>query len=400
MSTWAGVEVGKYSIEEWQNTYYKWLFNDADRVRELPEGSFIGYRMDAVTLKRRLELRGISSLSVEREINEVKALWIADMKSLLDETYANNSHDEYLRYVNGLQKCSLDSWLKLLPVAKTFSMSSAELSIFIREEARYLYESLTEAEKNLLEFMCSNYDEYPHYTAGGYHFPCRSSHSYAWAILQVVTPDTICELDISDLINSGWVDDFEDLAEYQAGQTKFYERAKEEIQEITKLSESAEANGALQRLSYSGLVTILEAYFSDIAKRQVLNKESIKRRFVEKFEPFANSQKQLKITEIYSRMEQLDNQIIECIDKLSFHSVKTIKDFFSSVLLVNISEDLTARLSLAVTTRHDIVHRAGRTKEGKPIEVTQADVQAISELILKVMDSVDYQIVDGLLEEH
>lgn len=396
MSTWAGVELGKYSIEEWQNTYHKWLFNDGDRVREEPEGSFIGYRIDTATLRRRLELQGVNRLAVEREMDEVKTLWIEEMKELLSVADLIEHRDEYLCYIDGLQNCSIDSWLKLLPVARAASISEHTST---QKKSPDETDILTTAEQNLLKFMCSDYDEHPNYSAGDHHFPCHSSFSYAWAILQVVKSDVVCELDISGLINSGWVDDFDDLAEYQAGQTKFYERAKVEIQEITKLSESIEANKVLQRLSYSGLVTILEAYLSDIVKRQVLNKDYIKRRFVEKFDPFAKSQNKLEITEIYSRMEQLDKLIIDCIDKLSFHSVETIKGFFSSVLLFSISDELSSHLSKAIITRHDIVHRAGRTKDGEANEVSQADVQALSELLLEVMTTIDYQIVDGLLED-
>lgn len=391
MSTWAGIDFGKYSIEEWQNTYHKWLFNDADRVRE---GDFIGYRIDTETLKRRLELQGVNRASVELEVNEFKGLWIKDMEDLLTETLATKHREEYSCYIDGLKSCSLNSWLKLIPIAA--SMQKHEITGSWDEPSKLL-SSLTKAEQNLLKFMCSEYDEYPNYTAGGYHFPCLSSYSYAWAILQFVTPNSVCELDISPLIDSGWVDDFEDLAEYQAGQTKFSERAKIEIQDITKLSESFKDNNVLQRLSYSGLVTILEAYLADIAKRQVLNKDSIKRRFVENFDAFSKNQKNLKVTEVFFWMEQLDNQIIECLDNLSFHNVKTIKAFFPSVLLVKISDDLSDRLAVAEITRHDIVHRAGRTKDGKSNEVTLADVKAVSTLVLDIITSVDSQIVDGIL---
>lgn len=399
MSTWAGVDLGEYSIEEWQNTYHKWLFNDSDRVREENDEPFIGFRMDAATLERRLELQGVNRHSVQKDINEVKALWIKDMKGILDEDITSERSIQFLRYINGLQNCSLESWLKLIPIAKSYPIPElVNFQVYIRDLPKEITEPLTEAEQNLLEFMCSDYDVYPHYTFGAYYFPCNSSYSFAWAILQILKPDVVCELDISGLISSGWVDDFEDLAERQAGQTKFFNRAKAEVQDIANLSKSDETNPVLQRLSYSGLVTILEAYLSDIAKRQVLNKDSIKRRFVEKFEPFASGQKQLKVTEIYSRLEQLDTDIIECIDGLSFHSLKTIKDFFPSVLLVNISSDISKRLAQAVNTRHDIVHRAGRTKDGKVNDVTQADVQSVSILVLEVMSSIDYQIVDGLLE--
>jgi hypothetical protein len=50
-----------------------------------------------------------------------------------------------------------------------------------------------------------------------------------------------------------------------------------------------------------------------------------------------------------------------------------------------------------VDTRHDIVHRAGKTRGGEPIEVTLQSVQKLSGLVLEVMASVDEQIVDRLL---
>ncbi|MGR5501864.1 HEPN/Toprim-associated domain-containing protein [Vibrio sp. DNB22_10_4] len=400
MSTWAGVELGDYTIDEWQNTYHKWLFNDSERFREVAKDSqFIGYRMEADKLKRRLELLGVNQQSVELELNEHKALWVEQLKSLL-QTLGDDTREslpDYHLYLDGLQKCSLDSWLKLLPIANRVCRLVHNYETPLKIRIRGIQVSLTDAERNLLKFMCSDYDEFPHYTSGGYHFPCKSIDSYAWAILQLVEPDSVCELDISGLIDSGWVDDFEDLAEYQAGQTKFHERAKAEASEITKLSESDGGNHVLQRLSYSGLITILEAYLSDVAKRQVLNKDVIKRRFVERFEPFGRSQKSFKITELYSKIEQLDKLIIECIDSQSFHSVKTINAFFTSVLLINLSNHLLQRLSEAVDTRHDIVHRAGKTREGEPIEVTLQSVQKLSGLVLEVMASVDEQIVDGLL---
>ncbi|MEL0638758.1 HEPN/Toprim-associated domain-containing protein [Marinomonas sp. TI.3.20] len=402
MSTWAGIELGGYTIDEWQNTYHKWLFRDSERFREVKQDSqFIGYRMEAEKLKRRLELQGVNRQSVELDFNELKALWVKDLKSILQSLgdSDNESLSDFLLYLDGLQKCSIDSWLKLIPIAHHTCQLTNESETCLITDQHKIHQSLTETERNLLKFMCSNYDEYPNYTAGGYHFPCQSIDSYAWAILQFIEPNSVCELNLSDLISSGWVDDFEDLAEYQEGQTKFYARAKAEIREIISLSESGGANPVLQRLAYSGLITILEAYLSDVAKRQVLNKEAIRRRFVERYEPFGNGQKTLRINELFSKMEQLDKLITDYIDSQSFHSVKTINTFYSSVLLVNLSSHLLKRLSDAVDTRHDIIHRAGKTKDGEPIEITLKATLDLSELVFEVMASVDEQIVDGLLDD-
>jgi hypothetical protein len=391
MSTWAGIELGGFSIEEWQNTYHKWVFSELDRVREVGEQyEFIGYRLSADKLKRRLELRGINRDSVELEFKEYKAHWIDNIQKFVTEIEGidQGTFSIYSKYLDVLKGCSLDSWIKLIPIAKNWSPGSHE----------DIEMSLSDVEKNQLEFMLSDYDEHPYYSCGDFHFPCCSSEIFTWVILQIVDSNSVCELDISGLVSSGWVDDFGDIAEHQAGRTKFYEGAKQEVVDIVGLCGTDINNAVLQRLSYSGLITILEAYLSDIAKRQVLNKESIKRRFVEKFKPFYSREKSICVSKIFKTLEQLDESIRECIDNLSFHNVETINSFYSSVLLIEIPEDIKRELSKAVDIRHDIIHRAGKTTRGEPIEICNHTVKEVSDLIIKILEFIDNQIVDGLLE--
>ncbi|GCF89139.1 HEPN/Toprim-associated domain-containing protein [Shewanella sp. M-Br] len=391
MSTWVGIELGGFTIEEWQNTYHKWVFSELDRVREISENeTFIGYRLSADKLKRRLELKGVNRESVELEFKELKARWIKDIQ---EDVASFNEHEnscylEYVKYLNGLQNCSLDSWIKLIPIAKNQTSNSQDNTKLV----------LSEAEQNLLEFMLSNYDEYPDYTCGGFHFPCLSSESYAWVILELTDPNVVCELNVFPLIDSGWIDDFGDIAESQAGYTKFFESAKLEIEAIIVLCNSDVKNPVLQRLSFSALITIMETYLSDIAKRQVLNKQSIKRRFVERFKPFYTSQKNICVSKIFQTLEQLDSSILDHINTLSFHNIETINTFYSNVLLIDLPKDIQGELAKCVQIRHDIVHRTGKTIKGEIVEISNQTVKKQAELVLVILKSVDSQIVDGLLE--
>ncbi|WP_156804475.1 HEPN/Toprim-associated domain-containing protein [Gallaecimonas xiamenensis] len=389
MSTFAGIEIGDYNITEWQNTYHQWLFVDTDRVRDVDgENIFIGFRADAGKIKRRLELIGINKDSVRLELEELKSTWIKDIKSLINLFNENEEiSSQYCNYLNGLETSSIESWLKIIPIVKDRDCYKNEGYIHLSDD-----------EKNLFEFINSDYDEYPNYTSGGYRFPCFSIESYAWLILQLTEDNTLCELDISALIDSGWVDDFDDIKEFQAGSTIFFDQAKKEIEEIVNLVSSDQNATILKRLVYGGLIGVLEAYLADVAKRQTLNKKAIKRRFVERFTLFNENKKKISVSEIYKTIEGIDRSIIECIDSLSFHNIKTIKSFYSSVLLIDFHDAVINQLSNAVSTRHDVVHRAGKTPEGEAIEITNQAINELSKLILSIMEFVDKKIIDGLLD--
>ncbi len=45
-------------------------------------------------------------------------------------------------------------------------------------------------------------------------FPCGYVETYAAALLEISNYDDACQLDIIDLINGGWVDDFNDIAKF------------------------------------------------------------------------------------------------------------------------------------------------------------------------------------------
>lgn len=64
--------------------------------------------------------------------------------------------------------------------------------------------------------LSEDFEEYPFYSAANFHFPCKTIESWAIAILSISPDDAIIELDITELANAGWTDDFHDLAEIQA----------------------------------------------------------------------------------------------------------------------------------------------------------------------------------------
>ena len=182
-----------------------------------------------------------------------------------------------------VQNTSFKDWLKAVPKALEISGRYAEKSI--------MGEDVIIENEPLLSLMLSEltgvYDNNCGY--GGSTFPCMSVESFAIVIFEMCDDSDICELDISDVVHSGWGDDFGDIIQVQVGKTVFHENFEQSIDELSKLNSSSE-NETLQRMIFASVITAMEAYLSDTMKKQVLNRNAIKRRFVEYYNFFGTDQ--------------------------------------------------------------------------------------------------------------
>ncbi|MGX1114616.1 hypothetical protein ACSSVW_004079 [Pseudoalteromonas sp. MBR-15] len=99
MGSFADIKINNHELLSWKNTYDEWFFTKQDREREVHDDEelqdFIGYKVDAKTLKRRLQLAGYDLRSAEQDFNEVKSSWILEMKETLD-LCKNNSDNIYV----------------------------------------------------------------------------------------------------------------------------------------------------------------------------------------------------------------------------------------------------------------------------------------------------------------
>jgi hypothetical protein len=68
------------------------------------------------------------------------------------------------------------------------------------------------------------------------------------------------------------------------------------------------------------------------------------------------------------------------------------------VLSVNFPKDV-AWLMKAVTNRHDIVHRNGRTLKNEVLNIDSADFDKLVAEVLALVKTIDEQVKDGLLDD-
>ncbi|MFW0992339.1 HEPN/Toprim-associated domain-containing protein [Vibrio parahaemolyticus] len=406
MGSWAALNINGHELLSWKNTYDRWYFTKADRVRDIVDekneynsDNFIGYRTTVANLRRRLHLGGYNLKTVERDFNDTRSVWIENMRDMLeyyqghkerkDEAFYSDMFNKISSQLEVIRTTSFQDWLKTVPRALAMSDSFAEKTM--------LGEDIVIENEPLLSIMLSQlpgvYDD--NFGYAGSIFPCMYVESYAIVLLEMSDDNDICELDVSDLIHGGWVDDFEDIAQTQAGETIFYQHFKQSIDELSTLNNTSDQE-TLQRMIFASVITAMEAYLSDTMKKQVLNRHAIKRRFVECHNSF---EAKIKQNGIFTLLDTLDQKLNEEIDKISFHNVDTVTGLYNNVLLCEFPKDKMSQLSKAVDIRHDIVHRNGKKTDGTLVVVSQQDVMNLVELIQYLIKDIDSQIIDGLLDD-
>ncbi|TVT83975.1 HEPN/Toprim-associated domain-containing protein [Pseudomonas sp. H3(2019)] len=387
MSSWAAIELGGMSIIETQNHFYMWYFRKSERVivkgsdTDEPTYKFV---MSGETLRRRLELDGHNIASLRLEFDQQ----LAQMKKDCLDMIAIDPDSKAKTFLPVLESSTLSDWLTRLRRIRDEELEPGDFGQPDKEFG-----------DPLLNFMLSVEGYYfsDHPGAGGHHFPCQSPEGYAIALLEVLPKDVKCELDISALISGGWTDAFDDLVESQQEFTSFYALFKSSLEEVMSLALLAPTNEPLARMLYASVITAMETYLSDTLRKQVFVKPAIKRRFVENHGKFKGNQ--LDLCNIYTRLESLDSFITKVIDEESFHSIVSVQKLYKNVLLTEISKPHMDKLVRAVSIRHDIVHRNGKSLQGDNHKMNMEDARQLVDAVDAAVRHIDKQIKDGLLDE-
>lgn len=132
------------------------------------------------------------------------------------------------------------------------------------------------------------------------------------------------------------------------------------------------------RMIYSSVITSLEAYLSDAFYKKVLNNDEILEKFINTNPEF--QKRQYSLTEVIDWHKNLRKKVTEYLFDIIWHNLSKVQNMYRDVLGVNFPEDIT-HLYRAVTIRHDIVHRNGRTRSGSFHKIDKSQLlQLISDV--------------------
>lgn len=178
--------------------------------------------------------------------------------------------------------------------------------------------------------------------------------------------------------------------------TEYFQTFLDGIQNVQRLMKLEpplnEQKLILNRLLYANVVSLMETFLSDAITNLVLNNPILKRKLVEKVPKFTEA----KITksETYAWFERIDKEVADYLQSdVTYHNIFTVEKLYKSVLGVKFPppEDLV-ELTRIIETRHDIVHRNGKTVEGKVIVLSANDVKLAIKTINDFVSHVERQL--------
>lgn len=350
-----------------------WSINPEDE-----EETCYVYRMTARTLIKRLELAGYNMQKVQLEFKESSLKMFEEL-----DYWTKEYQQEYGRYSELLRSAKLEDWLDSL-----------------REVVKNKYQGNQwkdpiSYENPITDYIVNKpiiFEEYPFEL----NFPCVSFEGFFRAVAEVVDPEAVCEIDATGLVLGGWTNSFDDLIEYRQPNTNIYSRFSTAIEDIEGLLVGAN-NKILTRLLFANVITAMESYLSDTIKKNVLGRPALLRRFVESNQQL--KEKKFTISEVFKVVDSIESTVSQLIDETTFHNLPKTISLYKSVLDVDFPSESVSVMQKAISQRHDIVHRNGKTIKGDELDISNEDVSILILLIKELISKVDYQVKDGLLDD-
>ena len=137
------------------------------------------------------------------------------------------------------------------------------------------------------------------------------------------------------------------------------------------------------------VITTLETYLSDAFINTVMNNPHHIRQFVETSPEF--QQEKVPFADVFKGVEGADEKVRNKLNSVVWHNFKNVIPMYKKTLDIEFPENMDEYFR-AVVIRHDIVHRNGKTKEGKQIPITQTDISDLIQSVKDLVQSIDLEL--------
>jgi hypothetical protein len=168
---------------------------------------------------------------------------------------------------------------------------------------------------------------------------------------------------------------------------------KEGAQRIRDLLQSqspTEHSNTLNQLFFANAVTLMETYLSDTFINRVLADKKLLRRLFESSPEF--HKERVAKSEIFRVADNATEEAKKYLVRVLWHNLPKVERMYRDVLQVDIRKHMPP-LTKAIETRHDIVHRNGRSKDGTTVIITSQDVGKLVEAVQDLAEHVEKQLL-------
>lgn len=180
--------------------------------------------------------------------------------------------------------------------------------------------------------------------------------------------------------------DYEEQYEAIKEEKGWVKKFHEELENLSALNVYSMQDIALQKILnrqiFIGIIGSMEAVLSEIFINTTLNNQEYFKNFVETHPEF--KKRKFELREIFVEHSRLKDTARNVMLDTIYHNLPSVNLMFIDTFKINFPEIKT--IYEAVLIRHDLVHRNGKTKDGKDVTL---DKKVINDLIINVKEFVD-----------
>jgi hypothetical protein len=167
--------------------------------------------------------------------------------------------------------------------------------------------------------------------------------------------------------------------------------SKQEPPKIARLRQ------AFLRMLYSSAITALETYLSDAFFQTVIKDEALIEKLLLTTPEFKD--RKYSLSELVEWKKQTNDKVSEYLFNIVWHNLAKVRCMYRDVLGINFPDDSDA-VHAAVVIRHDIVHRGGKTKTGKPHNFRETDIEKLFTSIEAFVTAINIQLKTHNTQNH
>ena len=187
---------------------------------------------------------------------------------------------------------------------------------------------------------------------------------------------------------------YEALYESAQANSDFYKTFNKSIESLQLLSkQELPSNQHLKqpycRMVYGSIITAMETYLCDAFFHRVTTDESLIEQLLLSTPEF--KERKYAISDIIEWKKTTKKKVSDYLLDIVWHNLPKVELLYKNVLNIEFPSEIEA-LHRAISVRHDLVHRNGRTKSGSFHIIRTKDIE---KLILRVQDfikEIDFQL--------
>jgi hypothetical protein len=147
----------------------------------------------------------------------------------------------------------------------------------------------------------------------------------------------------------------------------------------------------LLRILFASVITALETYLSDKFISSIDKNPTALRKFVESFPQFRKEA--MKVSDIFKKSDTIEKQVKSILlGEIVWHKLVSAGHMFNGTFDVDFPDERELVFLLrAVDIRHDLIHRGGKTKEGREHDIKVDNIQALLEACESLVKFIEGQ---------